>query len=96
MASEYSLVVERLVANQSAGVRFSLLAPGCSIVVVYLLWEHEVWVRFPAARIYLISAGVWYNGITHGWGSCIPGPTPSTPKGLCGISLVVKRQFSKL
>lgn len=23
--------------------------------------------------------GVWYNGITHGWGSCNPGSTPGTP-----------------
>ena len=22
---------------------------------------------------------MWYNGITHGWGSCNPGPTPGIP-----------------
>src|SRR3989344_7717842 len=49
-ASGYGLVVEQLVANQLAGVRFSLPAPGCSTAVVYTLRVRETRVRFSAAR----------------------------------------------
>src|SRR3989338_426931 len=49
-ASGYGLVVERLVANQSAGVRFSLPAPECSTAVVYMLREHKTRVRFSVPR----------------------------------------------
>ena len=25
------------------------------------------------------QSGLWYNGITHGWGSCNPGSIPGSP-----------------
>src|SRR3989344_5539788 len=52
-ASGYGLVVERLVANQSAGVRFSVPRkkwPGCSITVVFAHGVGKARVQFPAAR----------------------------------------------
>src|SRR3989344_4748235 len=49
-ASGYGLVVERLVANQSAGVRFSLPAPEGSTAVVFAHGVGKARVQFPAAR----------------------------------------------
>ena len=65
--------------KRNASISFSLTPPPVAQWLEHRAYTSAVLGSNPSGRTKLDCGGLWYNGITHGWGSCDPGSTPGSP-----------------